>query len=45
MEFKTIELKNAAVAKQQEVVNNANPDTMAEAKAKLVEIKEAEVVE
>jgi hypothetical protein len=42
--FKTQVLKDEAIARQQEVVNNAQPTATAEAKAALAELKVAPVV-
>ena len=41
--FKTQVQKDAAIAKQQEVVNNATPSASAEAKQELANLKSAEV--
>jgi hypothetical protein len=42
--YKTQAAKDAAIAKQQEVVDNATPSASAEEKATLANIKSAEVV-
>lgn len=44
MMFKTEELKAEAIAKQQEVVNNAHPATLEEEEEKLKDLKGATII-